>query len=146
MDSEVNIFFEQVLAEKENSELLNEALQIAQLREEVIKNLTRFVAEDEGHFWWQDKELMGIFEELYKGGCITLPKNPVDRLRWTALLCIEISKMEGFSWGNVIIRPDYLPDEMVEIYERVYGTDVIEEVFKIREQLREKGWEATFPK
>ncbi len=146
MDPEVDTFFEKVLPERENSELFRETLQMAQLREEVIKNLTRFEAEDFGHFWWQDKELMGLFEELYKSGCITLPKNPVDRLRWIALLCVEISKTEGFSWGNVIIPPDYLPDEMVEIYERVYGSDVIEEVIKIREQLKERGWEAIFPR
>lgn len=145
MDSEANTYFDKLLPEKENSEIFNEALQITEFREAVVKNLTRFEAEDVGHFWWQDKGLMSLFEELYKGGCITLPKNPVDRLRWVALLCIEISKLEGFSWGNVVIPPDYLPEEMVEMYERVYGSDVIEEVILIREQLREKGWESVFP-
>lgn len=143
MDSIVSLIFSVVLPGKENIEVFNEALEIEKLREEVVARLINLEKEDLGRFWWEDKALMNLFETVYKSGCILLPKDPVERLRWIALLCIEMSKKEDFSYGNIIIPPDYLPDEMVEIYEQVYGSDVIEEVIDIRSRLLKNGWKAT---
>lgn len=143
MDSEVNDFFQRVLVEKENHQIFNETLEIVRLREYVIEMLTRIEETDSG-FWWTDNDLMEMFDSLYTSGCIILPRDPVERLRWIALLCIEISEIEGFDCGNIVLPPDFLPEAMFGIYEDVYGVGVIEEIKKIRERLAKQGWEATF--
>lgn len=145
MTEMVNKFFSKVSPDKENIEVFNHALEMPKLREYVVSLLKKFEEEDALAFWWEDRELMGLFNSVYKSGVIALPSTPVERLRWIALLCAKICEIEGFSWGNIIIPPDYLPTTMVEIYERVYGSVVIEEVLKIRDRLALCGWEAVFP-
>lgn len=145
MESAVNSMFSPLLPGKKNSEILAETLDIDRLREDVVKRLTKIVELDEGQFWWQDNELMEIFKAVYKSGCVLLPLDPVERLKWIALLCVAMSNIEGFACGNLVLPIDFLPEDMFEVYEDVYGVDVIEEVEKIRKQLAEQGWRAIFP-
>lgn len=142
MESAVNSMFAVVFPGKSNYEVFNDALEIYMLREQVLAKLLQIEMSDTGDFWWQDKELMGIFDLLYKSGVILLPTNPAERLRWIALLCVEISNYEEFDCGNVILPIDFLPDEMLELFEDAYGAKLIEEVIKTRKQLVEQGWES----
>jgi hypothetical protein len=70
---------------------------------------------------------------------------PVERLRWIALLCVAMSNLEDFSCGNLVLPVDFLPDDMLVLYEDVYSVGVLEEVAKIRKQLEELGWKTVFP-
>ena len=69
---------------------------------------------------------------------VFLPRDPVERLRWIALLCVAMSNIEGFPCGNLVLPVGFLPEDMMEIYEEVYSPDVIEEVEKIRKQMAER--------
>jgi hypothetical protein len=133
-----------VLPGKINSEVFNETCDIECLRAEVVARLTEIEKDDSGQYWWQDKQLRSIFESVYKSGCILLPRDAVERLRWIAILCLQMSKIEGFACGNVIIPPDFLPDDMMEMWVDVYGLDVIGQIAIIRMDLAKRGWEAVF--
>lgn len=135
---------ERVSPDKENTEIFEETLGLDKLRKEVVKRLEWIEKHDTG-LWWLDKPLMSLFVTLYKAGCILLPKNPVERFRWIALLCLEISKMEEFACGNVVLPPDFLDEEYFEMYEGIYGVGLIDEISKLRSQLAERGWDAVFP-
>ncbi len=140
----VDDFFTQILPDKKNKLVLEEALEIQQLGDEVIERLKWLEENDPGYPWWEDMPLMALFHDLYVSGCILLPKSPVERLRWTALLCVEFSNIYEYSCGNIVLPTDFVPDEMLEMWEEVYGVDVIETVTKIRKDLVDKGWEAVF--
>lgn len=142
MESAVNSLFPEILPGKANFDIFDETLEIYKLREEVLTRLTFIENNDDGSFWWQDKDLIGIFNTLYTSGIILLPRDPVDRLRWIALLCVEISNYEEFDCGNIILPVDFLPAEIFELYEEVYPENIVEGVKKIRKQLAEQGWES----
>jgi len=145
MESAVNSLFSPIMPGKQNAEILAEALEVEKLREEVVDRLSQIEAQDQGHFWWQDHKLMDIFRTVYESGCILLPIDPVERLRWIALLCVDMSSIEGFSCGNLVLPVDFLPDDMMVLFEEVYSVGVMEEVEKIRKQLAEGGWKSIFP-
>lgn len=136
---------ERVDPQKENVDVFEEALALEELRKEVVKRLIWIEKNYTGQFWWEDKPLMNLFLTLYKSGCIQLPQKPVDRLRWIALLCLEISNLEGFDCGNIIIPLDFLPDSLLFVFEEPYGRAVMESVLNLRDQLSTLGWEAVFP-
>lgn len=136
---------DKVIQDKENTEVFEETLELEELRKQVVSRLEWIEKNDSGQFWWEDKPLIDLFITLYKCGCISLPKNPVERFRWIALLCLEISKMEEYACGNVVLPPDFLPEEFFEMYEDEYGVGVIDEIRKLRARLAERGWEAVFP-
>ena len=144
MDDVAMMYFPVVVPGKENSEVMFEAVKLDLLRESVVLALKKIETEDLGHRWWEDSELMKIFGDLYKAGVIPLPVNPVDRLRWIALLCIEICVVEEFSWGNVLVPMDYIPYEKFELYEGRYSMSVFIEILKIRERLAGVGWQMVF--
>jgi len=144
MNPAANIYFPRILADKKNSAVLQEAVEIDGLREEVVACLERIEKEDAGEPWWKGTQLMSIFEAVFQSGCILLPRDPVQRLRWIALLCVEISKREGFSCGNIIIAPDYVPDKELGLYEDIYGISVIEDIKDIRRKLSQVGWDKAF--
>lgn len=144
MLSALNDFFPQIVQGKSNGEVMDDATDMLFLRESVVLCLSRIESEDLGHFWWQDKELMKIFDDLYTAGVLPLPKDPVDRLRWIALVCVECSKEEGFACGDVIIPLDFLPPEMFFVFEDGYSQDIVEEVLALRKKLSELGWEKVF--
>lgn len=144
MYSIVNMVFERILPGKENSDILQEAVDIEKFRKEIVTKLALFEQADNGNFWWQNKELMGLVDSLYKSGCILLPRGSIERLRWTAILLVAACNQEGFSCGNVIIPPDFLPDQMIDVFEDQYGFGVIENIRKIRKEVSERGWDAIF--
>lgn len=129
---------------KENNQLAMEALNILLLRELVVARLSSFEATDIDTFWWNDKELMSFIKELFKAGVIFLPNDPVERLRWIALLCIECSKIEEFDCGNILLPIDFVSTFDLEKYVDLYGVAVIGDVIQIRELLKEMGWDAVF--
>lgn len=144
MDSAANSFFSVIMPGKENRDFFDEAIVIEKLRKEVVSRLIEIEKQGDNPFWWQDKPLMDLFATVYESGCITLPMDPVERLMWTALLCVEMSNRENFDCGNIVIPPDFLPVELLVIYEDEYSAEIIEEVFEIRRQLEKNGWEAVF--
>lgn len=136
----VNNSFTRIAEHRENIDFFNEALAIPDFPVLIVKHLERIENSSDGHDWWLDKELMKIFDDLYKCAIVSLPCEPVERIRWIALICIACSENAGFSYGNVLVPPDYLPDEEIEGYASLYGWDVIERIQELRKQLREKGW------
>lgn len=129
----------------DNAEAMKATVDLIDLRKKVVEILAKIEATDSDMFWWENKELMNLFMTLYKSGLIRLPTDAVERLRWIALICAECSKAEEFACGNVIIPPDYLPDDLNAMYEKVYGRAVIDEVINLRNILDANGWEAKFP-
>lgn len=144
MKSGLNDFFPLIVDGKGNGEVMDEAVAMLFLRESVVLCLSRIEKDDLGRFWWEDKELMKIFRDLYSAGVLPLPKDPVDRLRWIALVCVECCSEEGFAWGNIIIPLDFLPIEEFELFEDGYSQDMVEEVLALRKKLSELGWEKVF--
>jgi len=144
MDSATNSLFSRINPDKENSDIFTETVEIYKLREEIIARLTLLEENDFGLFWWQDLKIMEIFKMLFESGIILLPRNPVERLRWIALLCIEMSNYQEFDCGNVVLPLDFLPDEMLEIFEDCYTLGIVTDVKDIRKRLTELGWNAVF--
>jgi len=144
MDSFLNTSFPKIVEDKTNAEVMAGLVGSVYFREVVVKHLERIENEDLGHFWWEDKVLMSFFEELFKAGVLLLPSDPVDRIRWIALACVEASNMEDFSCGNIIIPFDFLPVDMFEIFEADFGTKIMDAVIEFRESLAKKGWKVVF--
>ncbi len=141
------IYFKTLGQGVNNSEALRAAVELTELRTKVVEILKRIEKTDTDAFWWEDKELMALFMTVYKSGLIRLPTNPVERLRWIALVCVECSKAEGWQdHDKIIIPPDYLPDDLNGMYMKVYEPWVIDEVINLRNDLDARGWEAVFGK
>ncbi len=136
--------FSKVSTIKTNNYLAQEALDMVFLRVSVVLILREFEATDTEAFWWKNRNLMKIFKDLYEAAVITLPSDPVDRLRWIALLCVECSISQDFDCGNLIIPPDYASNEDLERYEELYGSAIIADIKTIRNELTEKGWKVVF--
>ena len=130
--------FYRISREKINSTVLKETVGIVKLRKFVVEQLTKIENGSEP-FWWQNKELLAIFQSLSEIGEIVLPTDPVDRARWIALLCVAMAEVEGFSYGNVLIPADYLPEEMLTEQEERYGVGVIDDIRSFRNKLLKEG-------
>lgn len=135
----LNHWFPSVIKDVLNSELFFELIRIDELGDQVVAHLETFEKKDPGYPWQKDIELVGLFDKLYKCGCISLPKDPVHRIRWIALACVLFSKQRKFSYGNVLIPHDWVPDEELEHYEH-WGYIFTEEARQFRKELSEKGW------
>lgn len=144
MSSFVNSM-EKVDPYRENAEIFNQTLEIEELRKEVVKRLDWIENNDNCGFWWEDKSLMNLFLTLYQSGCISLPKNPVERFRWIARLCLEMSNLEEFDCGNIILPLDFLPESRLVIFEELYDPAVMESVLNLRRRLEIEGWDSVFP-
>lgn len=138
----VNTIFGKILPDRENIGAFSQALEIDLFRECVVGRLMEIENAADGHDWWRDEPLMLIFEGLSRNGIIVLPHDPIERIRWIALLSIFVAKREGFSYGNVLIPPDYLPDEEIEEWSDRYGWGVIERIQNLRSNLRSDGWQS----
>lgn len=138
--------FEQITRDKDNNEVFDETLEMMDdVGEKVVERLDWILENDPKLEWWNDKELMNQFVILYKSCLICLPKNPVERLRWIALLCLEISNNEGFDCSKVITPFDLLPKGLSTIYKDVDNKSKFKSVIDIRNRLKKEGWEAVFP-
>jgi len=142
VNSIFDTLFARIMPEKKNSAFFVEALEVPGMSEQVSIMLERIENSPDAHDWWTDKELMRYFDTLYKAGVITLPKDVIERIRWVALLAIASAREAGFSYGNVLIPPDYLPDDEIERYEDIYGWDVVERIVTFRIELRKRGWDS----
>jgi hypothetical protein len=133
-------WFRKIAPHKTNSEIVWDTIGIDTLAKFVVKRLSIVETEDKP-FWWQDKELFRTFERGYSSGIIMLPMDVVERVRWIALMCVAICQKEGFSYGNVLIPPYYIPDEELYQFDH-YGASVLEEVQKFRRDVAEHGWKS----
>lgn len=136
-----NKLFDRVSEERSNSAVISDMAKRVFLRKAVVTCLTRIGSRDEGMNWWQDKELMNIFENVYKAGVLPLPSDPVERIRWIAFLCMKTCEFDKFSYGNLLIPLDYLPDDQLD---DSYGVSVLTDTQNLREELKQKGWNAVF--
>lgn len=121
---------------------MQETVEIEKLREVVVSLLDKLEKEDRLN-WWEDKEIIGAFDQLFTSGVILLPLNVVERVRWIALVCIEICKIEGFSYGNVLNSADYVPDEgLPRLIYSYSGDRAIYDIPIFRKKLTERGWKS----
>ncbi len=132
-----NVMFRRVSGRKSNSQIIDQMSKRVFLVEAVVSCLKRIESRDEGINWWQDSELMNVFGSMYKAGVLPLPVDPVERIRWIALLCIKTCEFDKFSYGNLLIPLDYLPDNLLD---DSYGISVLTSVKSLRKELKEKGW------
>lgn len=135
-------YFKKISPYKDNSQVLSETVEIEKLRERVV---ARLEAIENGNMpnWWEDTELMHIFDQVFTAGIIPLPLDTIERVRWIAFICIAMSIREEFSYGNVLLPIDYLPSEMIFSGEfDQYGQDCLEGVSNFRKQVAERGWKS----
>lgn len=137
--SAVNKWFPRILPTAQNSEVFFEMTDIEVLRDMVLNRLDEIKVSTNGGEWYRDKSLIGLFDRLYRCGCITLPANPVDRIRWLALACVFFARQSNFDLGNVIIPLDYVTDAELEQYGEC-GTNLITKTRSFRVELEENGW------
>lgn len=134
------LYFPRIVPWKDNEAVLNDTLAIEELRKTLVARMEKIEDSFYGR-WWSDRELVSLFHRLDLAGVIFLPKEVTDRMRWIALVCALAAEIEKFAFGNVIVEPDYLPDEFLEEFEKIYGLSVIDEVREFRKQAKESGWE-----
>ena len=131
-------YFPQISAGITNGDLLIKTIGEKEASSFIVKRLEDIESKD--IFFWNDDMLFKWFEDKVDSNVFTLPKDPVEKIRWQALVCMAASITEGFSYGNVLIPPDILPEESKEfwIWEKHYGTSVLEDIIDLRKQLRER--------
>lgn len=142
MDSTVNTLFDQVLPDKENSEVFYEACDIEDLRKEVVARLEEVDISEPVKLWWEDKALIALFMDAYKSGCISLPTDPVERFRWIALLCVEMSNIESYDCGDIVNPLYFLTADLMVVFEGLYGDEALELVFGVWNRLNTEGWDS----
>lgn len=134
-------YFHKISPDKSNAQVMRDTLGIEELRKQVVSRLEIIEKEWSGS-WWEDKKLMGAFDQSFVTGKILLPLDVVERVRWIALVCIGISENEEFSYGNILLSVDYLPDEEIPDLEDDYGASVVEEIQKFHKEIAEHGWKS----
>jgi hypothetical protein len=129
-------YFPQISAGTTNGNLLIKTIEEKEASSFIVQRLEDI--ESSGDIFWNDKVLFKWFEDKKDSSVFIIPKDPVEKIRWQALVCIAASITEGFSYGNVVIPPDCLPEESEEFwdYEKQYGTAVLENIIDLRKQLR----------
>jgi hypothetical protein len=122
-------YFTRISPDLSNGELLMKIIDEEGASEYIVQRLT--YVEHQNSLFWNDRELSLWFNSKIA------PKGPVDKLRWQALVCITASKKERFSCGNVVIVPDFLPEDSEEFleYESTYGRGVIGDILEKRNSL-----------
>ncbi len=144
ISSAVDSFFPIVVPGKENSMVFEEMLEIVSLRHSVVEHLKRIGKTAVNNFWWNDFKLIKLFNDLYKAGIIPMPIDPVDRIRWISLICLECANDSDFDCSETVIPLDFLPLEFFSVMENDYPWRVIVETIKLREKLAQVGWEAIY--
>jgi hypothetical protein len=133
---EADKYFAPIDQKTSNGQLLMQAVGAPENSQFIVQRLESI--EDSGDLFGRDEQLNTWFDQQIEAGNIKAPTSPVDKQRWLALMGIAASKKEGFSYGNVLIVPDYLPDDSEELqeYESVYGVGIIEDIIRRRETLK----------
>ena len=140
----VDKFFPVVVAGKSNTEVFEDLMGLTEVRDTVVEHLRRIGPLTNKNFWWRDNQLVKLFNDLYKSGIVPFPPDPVDRIRWIALLCLEFANEKDFKWENIILPMDFLPDDMFGGLEKVYDVSIFIRIFRMRKRLADLGWEAYF--
>ena len=133
---DANKYFSQISPDLSNGDLLIKTVDGEGASSFIVQRLENVESEDDS--FWNDNTLLKWFEDQADLGSFTIPKDPVEKLRWQALVCIAASKKEGFSYGNVVFPPDYLPEESEEFWDYIknYGQYVLENIVDLRKHLR----------
>lgn len=95
--------------------------------------------EKRGSDIWGDEEF-GLF--FYSQSTkFYLPDNLILRQMWIAVICQYCAVMLDFDSSNLIIPPDYLPEEseIFENYRKRYGDRLLDEIVMRRKKLHEAG-------
>lgn len=136
--------FPRISIDKKNNELSEEAIEMVYLRESVVTYL-REIEEGNGNcFWWQNKKLMNVFDDLYTAGVLALPKDPVDRLRWIALLCVDCCNWQEFDCSNLVTPLDFMTGGMFELFREEFSEEHVKTILDFRDKLRKVGWKKAF--
>lgn len=140
-----NDIFSKVSDRKTNAEVIDQMSKRVIVRAVVVSCLIRINTRSEESNWWQDTDLMTTFKSMYLAGVLPLPNDSVERIRWIALLCMRACEIDGYDCGVLLLPLDYLPDDQLDDqltgkpYELIRKT-----IIKLRNELRDKGWEAVF--
>jgi len=137
-------FFSPVVLGKENFVVFNEILESETLRKDVVSHLKRIGPTTPTNYWLKDAQLIKLFMELYKSGVVPLPSDPVYRIRWIAIICLECCNDEGFDCGEIILPMDFLPDYLCAIFEEVFGKEIYGQATGLRDSLKKSGWISVF--
>ena len=134
--SQADKYFPRIDPGTSNGQLLMRAINLQGASSLIVHRLEEI--ERTGELFNSDQELNTWLDTQIQSKVIHAPMDPVDKYRWLALMCIAASIKEDFSYGNVIIVPDYLPENSAEFreYERMYGAEVIDDILSKRESLR----------
>ncbi|OGD83192.1 hypothetical protein A2572_01910 [Candidatus Collierbacteria bacterium RIFOXYD1_FULL_40_9] len=57
------------------------------------------------------------------------------------MLCVKACEIDKFSYGNLLVPLDYLPDDMLD---GSYGESILTDIQHLRLKLRKSGWNAVF--
>jgi len=133
---EADAHFSRIDPKVSNGQLLLQAVNAPKVSSFIVERLEDI--ERTGELFGNDKALASWFDRQIQSGAIVAPEDPVDKHRWLALLCIAASKKEDFSYGNVVLAPDYLPEdsEAFQEYESVYGAGVMDDILAKRQSLK----------
>jgi hypothetical protein len=135
-DADNPAFFNPIIPDKKNSEVLVETIQTPGLARFVVERL----AEDErkGKLWWDDEKLASKIKEQTQRGKISVPEDAVERHRWLALVYVSASQKGTFSYGNMLIPADFFPENSKEFQQQKkhYGEGVTDDIISVRNELR----------
>ncbi len=137
----VNSSFARLSKDKTNARLISDLVKKVYLRKSIVACLARIEAEDTVVNWWQDKELLSVFKNMHQAGVLPLPSDPVERVRWVALICVRACELDKFKYGNLITPLDYLPDDLID---DSYGVSTLIDIQNLREDLKNRGWNTVF--
>ncbi len=134
--AEADTHFSNIDPKVSNGQLLMQAVNAPGVSSSLVERLESI--ERSGELFGNDRALANWFDSQIESGAIVAPKDPVDKHRWLALMCIAASKKEDFSYGNVVLAPDYLPEDSKEFleYESIYGANVIDDIIAKRQSLK----------
>lgn len=136
-----NSTFERLSTEVSNARLLSDQVKKIYLRKSVIVCLQRIGREGLGINWWQDTKLMSIFQRMYEAGVLPLPVDPVERIRWIALICARACEFDGLNCDELVNELDYLPT-IGQCKDR--NQDRVDRIKEIRRILKQNGWKSVF--
>lgn len=133
--------FERLSTSFTNAEILRDLVKRVYLRESVFTRLLSIEESGKNIKWWEDEELMNIFKNMYFAGVLLLPYNPVERLRWIALICSSVCEWKKHKNVNLLTDTDLLPVGDVLADKSLV---LKKEILDIRSELAKNGWDYVF--
>ena len=87
---------------------------------------------------WTDIELQERLQQEIEVGSILAPTDTVEYDRWLGLVCIAFAQQTRFSYGNILLFADVLPEDSEEFeeYADMYGWCVLDDIVRRRNALR----------